>query len=86
MGKYEKLILRILKAKSDNNIKFEDLRNLLLKLGFDERVKGSHHVFRKEDVVDKINIQRDGPLAKAYQVKQVRRVIVENDLSGFENQ
>jgi len=48
MSKIEKLILKILRGKSDANISFDDLRNLLLHLGFQERVRGSHHIFVKE--------------------------------------
>ena len=59
MRKYDKLLLKILKGRSDANIAFEDLRKLLLKLGFEERKRGSHYIFRKEGVEEKINIQRD---------------------------
>ena len=45
MSKYDKLISKILKGRSDANIGFEELRNLLIKMGFDERVRGSHRVF-----------------------------------------
>lgn len=60
MGKHEKLLLKILSATSDASIQFEDLCRLLRHLGFAMRVKGSHHIFRKETVVEKINLQRDG--------------------------
>ena len=50
-------------------------RALLRNLGFDERVRGSHHIFRKAGVAELINLQRDGNDAKPYQVTQVRRVI-----------
>ena len=56
---------------------------LLKRLGFEERIRGSHHVFRKEGVLDKINLQRDGNKAKAYQVRQVRKVIMEHNLGGM---
>jgi hypothetical protein len=46
------------------------------------RVKGSHHIFRKEMIIEKINLQRDGNMAKAYQVKQVRNIIVKYKLGG----
>jgi hypothetical protein len=39
-------------------------------------VKGSHHIFRKAGVEEKINLQRDGNNAKPYQVKQVRAVLL----------
>jgi len=51
-------------------------------MGFDMRVKGSHHMFRKEAVIEKINLQREGNKAKPYQVKQVRNVIVKYKLGG----
>ncbi len=80
MGKYQKLILKILSAQADNKIKFTDLCNLMKKLGFEERVRGSHHLFRKEGVIEKINLQKDGSHAKPYQVKQVRNLIIKYKL------
>ncbi len=82
MGKHEKLLFKILSGTSDANIQFEDLCSLLRHLGFDMRVKGSHHMFRKEAVIEKINLQRGGNMAKPYQVKQVRNVIVKYKLGG----
>jgi predicted RNA binding protein YcfA (HicA-like mRNA interferase family) len=82
MGKYEKLILKILSGTSDANIQFEDLCSLLKHFGFEMRVKGSHHIFRKEEVIEKINLQRAGDKAKPYQVKQLRNVIVKYKLGG----
>jgi hypothetical protein len=76
MGKYEKLILRILRGQSDANIAFSDLVNLLRHLGFELRVSGSHHIFRKKGVEEKPNLQKDGNKAKPYQVKQVRNMIL----------
>lgn len=82
MGKHEKLLLKILSGASDANIQFEDLCNLLKHLGFDMRIKGSHHIFRKEAIIEKINLQRDGNMAKPYQVKQARNVITKYKLGG----
>ena len=39
-------------------------------------MRGSHHVFRKRGVEEKINLQRDDNKAKPYQVKQVRQILV----------
>ena len=75
MGKFEKLRQKIMEGVSDANINFEDLRNFLLNLGFEERVKGSYHSFRKAGIADKPNLQRDGSKAKSYQVRQVRTII-----------
>ncbi|WP_420438967.1 hypothetical protein [Candidatus Poriferisodalis sp.] len=41
-----KMRQRILSGRSDAGIRFDDLRSYLLQLGFAERVRGSHHVFR----------------------------------------
>jgi virulence-associated protein VapD len=80
MGKYEKLLGKVLRGSSDANIAFDDLCQLLRRLGFEERISGSHHNFRKAGVEEKINLQQDQSKAKAYQVKQVRTVLVENNL------
>ena len=80
MSQFEKLLLRILRGTSDANIGFDELCGLLTHLGFEVRVRGSHHVFSKADVVELINLQRDGSNAEPYQVKQVRNVIVKYKL------
>jgi predicted RNA binding protein YcfA (HicA-like mRNA interferase family) len=46
------------------------------------RVKGSHHIFRKEGVLDMVNIQKDGNMVKPYQVKQIRAIFAEYNLIG----
>ena len=76
MGKWTKLIRRILEGQADANIAFSELRGLLLHLGFEERTRGSHHVFRRVGVDEKLNLQRDDGKAKPYQVRQVRQVIL----------
>ena len=70
MGKYEKLLIKILEGKSDANVSFNDLCQLLAKLGFDEHIRGSHHIFRKAEIQEKPNLQKDGSKAKDYQVRQ----------------
>jgi len=82
MGKYEKLIFQILRGTSDASIPFDELRQLLLRLGFEERKRGSHHIFRKKGIEEKINLQRDDSKAKAYQVRQVRAVVLKYKLGG----
>ncbi len=80
MGRHRKTLERILFGRSDANIGFEELRGLLLALGFRERVRGSHHLFTREGVEERINIQRDGAKAKPYQVRQVRAVLLRHKL------
>jgi predicted RNA binding protein YcfA (HicA-like mRNA interferase family) len=67
---------------SDANIAFTDLANLLKHFGFDMIIKGSHHVFRKDGVIEKVNLQKEGNKAKPYQVRQVRNIIVKYKLGG----
>jgi len=47
-----------------------------LKLGFGERIRGSHHIFSRDGVEEILNLQPKGSKAKPYQVKQVRHVIL----------
>ena len=81
-AKYKKLLFQVLRGLSDANIPFDDLRNLLLRLEFEERIRGSHHNYRKEGVETKINLQRDNGKTKAYQVRQVRAVILRYKMGG----
>jgi len=82
MGKPDKILDQILRGGSDQNLAFEDLIYLLESLGFEKRIKGSHHLFSRDDVEEIINIQPEGSKAKSYQVKQIRRIIVKNKLVG----
>jgi len=75
VAKQEKVLWRVLRGRSDANIRFEDLCNLLRSLGFEERTRGSYHAFIRAGVEDLINLQREGSMAKPYQVRQVRRVL-----------
>jgi hypothetical protein len=72
----KQLLVRLLSGTADANIRFDDLRSLLTALGFVERVKGGHHIYAKPGVLEIINLQARGSMAKPYQVKQVRTVIV----------
>ncbi len=80
MGKWDKLLDRILRGTSDANISFDDLCGLLERLGFERRTRGSHNVFRRADIVERPNLQRTGPKAKVYQVRQIRDIILGNKL------
>lgn len=51
-------------------------------LGFEERIKGSHHIFTSDAVEEILNLQPKGSKAKPYQVKQVRQVILKYRLAG----
>ena len=84
MGRYEKLLAELLRGRSDTNIEFDELCQLLRRLGFEERIRGSHHIFRRSGIEERINLQQNGRKAKAYQSRQVRAVIVKYGLGGDE--
>jgi hypothetical protein len=82
VGSLESVIEKLLRGSSDQNIDFEDLRRVLNSMGFAERIKGGHHIFSKDGVAEILNLQPQGSKAKAYQVKQVRNLIVKYKLAG----
>lgn len=54
---YNKLLARVLRGTSDTNIPFAEMCQLLSKLGFEERTRGSHHIFTKDGVEEILNLQ-----------------------------
>jgi len=80
MGNLEKLYEHILLGRSDANVPFDRLCALLNRLGFDERIKGDHHIFARDDVEEILNLQPKDGKGKPYQVKQVRDVILKYHL------
>ena len=84
MGRHEKLLAQILGARADANVAFDALCALLRHLGFEERTRSSHHIFRRAKVEELINLQRDGDKAKVYQVRQVRAILIKSGLTTAE--
>lgn len=82
MGKLEKILWQVLRAGADQNVAFDDLAYLLEGMGFEKRIKGSHHLFSKVGIDEIINIQPDGNKSKSYQVKQIRAIIIKYHLAG----
>ena len=80
MSRYEKLILQILCGTSDANISFSDLLKVLQYFGFEMRIRGSHHIFRKKGIEEKLNLQKEGNKAKPYQVTQLRNIMLKYKL------
>ncbi|HKJ81015.1 MAG TPA: hypothetical protein VJ954_03245 [Ignavibacteriaceae bacterium] len=76
------IINRVLTGVSDKNIRFADLRKLILSFGFNERINGDHFIYSKAGIIEIINLQplKDGK-AKPYQVKQVRNLILKYKLN-----
>jgi len=82
VSQQDKLLAKILSGASDTNISFEQLCQLLIRLGFDERIRGSHHIFTKEGIEEILNLQPKQGKAKSYQVKQVREMLLKYQLGG----
>ncbi|MDR2718341.1 MAG: type II toxin-antitoxin system HicA family toxin [Treponema sp.] len=85
MGQYGKLVERILSGRQDASIPFSEAVSLIQRLGFSMRIKGSHHIFSREGIDEIINLQPNGSNIKAYQVKQIRDLMVKYQL-GVENE
>lgn len=84
MTRHGKFLLRLLSGSADQSLRFDELRALLRRLGFTERHRGgSHHIFTRDGVVEILNLQPrgGGGEAKAYQVKQVRELILRYQLA-----
>jgi hypothetical protein len=64
------LIKKLLTGFSDKNMDFEELRSVLLKLGFEERIRSSHHIYFKNGVEEIINLQPLNGKAKPCQVNR----------------
>jgi hypothetical protein len=82
MGKYDKLFTDILSGRSDQSIRFTELTHLLRVMGFNERIKGDHYIYYRQDIDEILNLQPKGSQAKAYQVRQVRNLIIKYRLEG----
>jgi hypothetical protein len=55
MTKLAKTLEQVLRGTSDANVSFTELLNLLKRLGFQERIKGSHHIFSMSGVEEILN-------------------------------
>ena len=87
MKKATKIILKILSGRNDSSIEFSDLIYILSHLNFDERIKGSHHIYTKIGVNEIVNLQpAENNKSKPYQVKQVRNILIKYKLVELENE
>lgn len=75
--RWDRLIRRILEGRSDANIRFDELRRLMLRLGFEESIRGSHHIYRKPGQNFIIDLQPRRGMAKPYQVRQLRGIFTD---------
>ena len=75
MTRSDRLLERVLRGTSNAGIPFGALRHLLKRLGFKERIRGSHHIFAKQEIEEILNLQASRGKAKPYQVRQIRGII-----------
>jgi hypothetical protein len=80
MATIEKLMVSLMSGNHDNNIKFSDLQKILSILDFQCRIKGDHFIYSRNGINEIINIQPEGNMAKPYQVKQIRNIILKYGL------
>jgi hypothetical protein len=64
---------RILRGGADANIHFSGIVQLLKRLGFQERIKGSHHIFFRDGVAEILNLQPYSGKCKPYRQRSIRR-------------
>ena len=74
MSKLEKLIEKIFQGR---DVSYEEAENLLLKLGFDIDIRGSHHIFRKKGYAKNISLKRRSQL-HPYQLKELKEVLLDH--------
>ncbi len=83
MSRRQKFLTQLLSGQSDHTLDFTALCALLVSLGFEQRIRGSHHIFSRSGVVEIINLQpATGGTAKPYQVKQVRELLLRYELAN----
>lgn len=80
MSHQNKILLKVLSGGQDRSMKFHELQKLLYMLGFHCRIRGDHFIYWKEGIDEIINIQPDGNMAKSYQVRQIRNIILKYGL------
>jgi predicted RNA binding protein YcfA (HicA-like mRNA interferase family) len=74
MSKLDKVLEKVMGGQSDANIVFDEMCNLLLKLGFTSRRRGGSHIIFQSGA-DFVNLQNFHGKVKSYQVRQVREIL-----------
>jgi hypothetical protein len=74
MAHLAELLEVILQGTSDANIPFSGLCSLLKKLGFEERIRGDHHIFTKDGVQEIVTFNRKA--RKPRSIKSSRFVVL----------
>jgi hypothetical protein len=77
MTKLDKLIKKIFECR---NISYSQAETLLLSLGFQLDVTGSHHIFRKKGCLKHVSLKRTGQLL-TYQLKDIQEILIDHGYS-----
>jgi len=72
MGSLDKIIQKVL---DNNQISYKDAERILLSLGFQLKITGSHHVFRKPGTPYNVSLKKRPQLLR-YQVKIIRKILM----------
>ena len=82
MSKHAKSLARVLEGTSDAGVTFDELRGVLLRLGFEERApSGSHYTYSHPDVRDILTVPRHRPIKPVY-VRKARALILKHKLAS----
>jgi len=71
MSSIDKLIQKVLDSKQ---ISYKEAERILLSLGFELKITGSHHVFRKTGTPYNVSLKKR-PQLLPYQIKIIRNVL-----------
>ncbi len=71
MSQFDKLIKKILNGK---NVSYDEGELVLLKLGFDLNIRGSHHSFRKSGYKNVVTLKKRSLLI-SYQIDKLQEVL-----------
>ena len=80
LNRHQRLLNRILDGSHLANIRFDDVRSLLVRMGFEERIQGSHHIFARAGIDETANLQPRGSDAIPYQLRQLKALLVRHNL------
>ena len=69
-----KLLTKALSSPA--GLRFDEATRLAEAFGFSQiRARGSHHIFSRQEIPELVNLQEVHGMAKAYQVRQLLRLV-----------
>jgi len=74
MSQLEKLIAKVLLCRPTS---YKEAEKILVNLGFDLEVRGSHHIFRKKGYKKNVSIKKRSHLLP-YQIRDLKEVLIDH--------